>query len=386
LNARAFTVGSDVAFGSGEYKPGSLIGDALIAHELAHVVQQGGAPGGTVARSRDSSELEADADLSAAGAIGLLFGTAAAFLGSGARPRRRSGLRLQRCGKSEHQKEVERLGDVQLGFMEQQRKAEEEKRKKQAEEDAKKKGLPPPVAPPKVELEDVVKDKEEKHALKGTATTEWDNADQPKWKKRATDAWNAVVASVKGTELESVAKGVDFKFDPAKALTEGFYAQQSGHTLIVGMSWVRFAEMDPKNAWENLAHEMAGHFQYGRTYSDEIIQAALSKIPRAQRDRITADTQKFFEAYQYPETEIYASLWQRRYRVPVAGAELPSGGIHPDENIVKRLNVMKDALAPEVAKAVLLELKRRVDANDQILKRDKDFFVAKVKEVFKYDI
>ncbi|MGB8218590.1 MAG: DUF4157 domain-containing protein [Candidatus Methanoperedens sp.] len=40
LNARAFTVGSDVAFGSGEYAPGTPVGDKLLAHELAHVVQQ----------------------------------------------------------------------------------------------------------------------------------------------------------------------------------------------------------------------------------------------------------------------------------------------------------------------------------------------------------
>ena len=40
LNARAFTLGSDIAFGASEYQPGTPIGDALIAHELAHVVQQ----------------------------------------------------------------------------------------------------------------------------------------------------------------------------------------------------------------------------------------------------------------------------------------------------------------------------------------------------------
>jgi hypothetical protein len=47
---------------------------------------------------------------------------------------------------------------------------------------------------------------------------------------------------------------------------------------------------------------------------------------------------------------------------------------------------MQDVLHPEVALAVLKELKRRVDENDQILKRDKDFYVAKVKEVFGYDL
>ncbi len=42
LNAKAFTLGSDIVFGSGQYEPGTAEGDRLLAHELAHVVQQGG--------------------------------------------------------------------------------------------------------------------------------------------------------------------------------------------------------------------------------------------------------------------------------------------------------------------------------------------------------
>jgi hypothetical protein len=45
LAARAFTIGSDVAFAPGEYRPHSHEGRRLLAHELAHVIQQsGGAP------------------------------------------------------------------------------------------------------------------------------------------------------------------------------------------------------------------------------------------------------------------------------------------------------------------------------------------------------
>jgi uncharacterized protein DUF4157 len=388
LNARAFTIGSDIAFGPGEYQPGTPVGDALIAHELAHVVQQSGGGNGSSPQSKGDQAhdaLEDEADVSAVGAVLSAWGGARGKLedlGRNAMPRVRSGLRLQRCSKSPHEKEVERLGNLQYGFMEEKRKAEVARLKKEAEEDAKKKGLPPPVTEPKVDIGDIVKKDQEKHALKGSPTTEWDTADQPAWFKRADAAWAAVVASVKGTELESVAKGVEFKFKPKEAFEGGFYAQQSGHELRVGMSWVRFAEQDPKNVWENLAHEMAGHFEYGETYASEIMDSALSRLSDADRKRVIGDPQKFFEAYEYPETEIYASLWQRRYRVPVAGPERPSGGIHPDKNIVKRLNVMLEVLHPEVAKAVLKELKRRVDANPQILQRDKDFFVAKVKEVF----
>ncbi len=44
INARAFTVGHDVVFGSGEYYSGGSSGKKLLAHELTHVVQQHGGP------------------------------------------------------------------------------------------------------------------------------------------------------------------------------------------------------------------------------------------------------------------------------------------------------------------------------------------------------
>ena len=43
LNARAFTTGKDIYFKGGEYQPESPAGQKLLAHELAHVVQQGAA-------------------------------------------------------------------------------------------------------------------------------------------------------------------------------------------------------------------------------------------------------------------------------------------------------------------------------------------------------
>jgi hypothetical protein len=93
LNAHAFTIGSDIAFGPGEYQPGTVVGDALIAHELAHVMQQGGSAS-QPQRKEDSSELDADANRSALGAMVSLAGGAAV---PQTKPRRRSGLSLQRC-------------------------------------------------------------------------------------------------------------------------------------------------------------------------------------------------------------------------------------------------------------------------------------------------
>ena len=45
MRARAYTSGSHIVFGSGEYAPQTPGGEKLLAHELAHVVQQGTASG-----------------------------------------------------------------------------------------------------------------------------------------------------------------------------------------------------------------------------------------------------------------------------------------------------------------------------------------------------
>ncbi|MBN1204063.1 MAG: DUF4157 domain-containing protein [Myxococcaceae bacterium] len=42
LHARAFTLGSDIAFAPGQYTPGTVAGRRLLAHELTHVLQQTG--------------------------------------------------------------------------------------------------------------------------------------------------------------------------------------------------------------------------------------------------------------------------------------------------------------------------------------------------------
>lgn len=43
VNAAAYTVGSNIVFGAGQYAPDTAVGRRLLAHELTHVAQQGGA-------------------------------------------------------------------------------------------------------------------------------------------------------------------------------------------------------------------------------------------------------------------------------------------------------------------------------------------------------
>jgi hypothetical protein len=67
VQARAFTTGSDIYFGAGEYSPSSASGQQLLAHELRHVQQQRGAPTtGELRVSEPGDALERDAETIAA--------------------------------------------------------------------------------------------------------------------------------------------------------------------------------------------------------------------------------------------------------------------------------------------------------------------------------
>jgi Domain of unknown function (DUF4157) len=96
LSARAFAVGSDVAFAASEYRPGSLTGDLVLAHELAHVIAQRHGVSGS------AEALEADADRAAVRAVapGVEAGPLLDRLRRGTTApaaRESGGLRLQRC-------------------------------------------------------------------------------------------------------------------------------------------------------------------------------------------------------------------------------------------------------------------------------------------------
>jgi uncharacterized protein DUF4157/putative RNase toxin 4 of polymorphic toxin system len=58
IHARAFTVGNQIVFGSGQYAPDTAEGRRLIAHELTHTIQQGGTNTRQVQRSPWSQSKE----------------------------------------------------------------------------------------------------------------------------------------------------------------------------------------------------------------------------------------------------------------------------------------------------------------------------------------
>lgn len=84
VGAKAYTIGQDIHFSAGRYDPSSRTGQSLLAHEVAHTVQQAGGAARRqnkleVSSSGDSAELEADAAAEA-----MVEGRAAAVSGASA--------------------------------------------------------------------------------------------------------------------------------------------------------------------------------------------------------------------------------------------------------------------------------------------------------------
>lgn len=105
MNARAFTVGNHIAFAPGEHQPGTLIGDALLAHELAHTLQQSnGESGNTQMKGGENhSGLEDEADQAAVGAVVSKWSdhqVEASDIPKRAMPKLKTGLKLQACRRT----------------------------------------------------------------------------------------------------------------------------------------------------------------------------------------------------------------------------------------------------------------------------------------------
>jgi hypothetical protein len=87
VNARAYTVGQDIAFASGQYSPHSHAGSHLLAHELAHTIQQSGlqrsADGVNTSYDAEYQRLEHEADSAAAA---VTQGASPAVMGQALRP------------------------------------------------------------------------------------------------------------------------------------------------------------------------------------------------------------------------------------------------------------------------------------------------------------
>ncbi|MEO8687833.1 MAG: DUF4157 domain-containing protein [Solirubrobacteraceae bacterium] len=112
-DAAAFAVGNEIVLGEQAGAPGTVAGDALLAHELAHVAQQRGAEETVQAKSLGAAAggaLERDADRSALKALSALWGN----VKQNAMPALKSGVQLSRCPQK-IESVNERAGDTESG-------------------------------------------------------------------------------------------------------------------------------------------------------------------------------------------------------------------------------------------------------------------------------
>lgn len=102
LDAHAFAVGQQIAFAPGEFAPGTLRGEVMLAHELAHTLQQRGSRSAEsrAETGRGSAALEREADQAAVAVGAHLAGLTAASDRARIPAVASGGLRLQRCDTS----------------------------------------------------------------------------------------------------------------------------------------------------------------------------------------------------------------------------------------------------------------------------------------------
>ncbi len=99
MNAKAFTVGNHIAFGSGEHKPGTLVGDALMAHELAHVIQQKEEPQNIVRHKNNLPDALFENDADSSTYDFLMNQTLQSGQKKSIRPKMKSRLSIRSCSK-----------------------------------------------------------------------------------------------------------------------------------------------------------------------------------------------------------------------------------------------------------------------------------------------
>jgi hypothetical protein len=117
LGAKAFASGSNIVFAQGEYRPHTASGKALLAHELAHVVQQtrnGGAPWNPA-----YSDTEADAAGQLVGKDGTVsIKTAAPMSSPQMKPAKKTHTQVIRDGRFLRVVEIDEQGRIVRGLAE----------------------------------------------------------------------------------------------------------------------------------------------------------------------------------------------------------------------------------------------------------------------------
>ncbi len=178
------------------------------------------------------------------------------------------------------------------------------------------------------------------------------------------------------TRAEAAGGGIRWK--PERTEELGAYAyNDGGERLGVGRDWLERAELDLPNVYDNIAHELGGHQEYGRPASRDVVEGTLAGLDPAERAIATSGPKSVHSAYAYMETEIYAELREFAYRRPDSGGDDPE-----TSGVEKELKKIKDAFEPTVAESIVLGLRRRVQLDARITDGARALLDRKIRVVF----
>lgn len=214
----------------------------------------------------------------------------------------------------------------------------------------------------------------------GGSRSTWDDLDletQRDWRRRAREAISAVIASLRGTELEPIVVRSELVFVPEEAERLNAYAYVSGgNRLYFGRSWVIDAEENVRDVWQSIAHELGGHEEFGSTWSWEIMRAAVAGLTPEERAEALGSAHSLYSAYGYLETEIYAELRELPHRIET------SGGDQPHMDVRRQLGRLRDAFGPTVARQIALRLYYRILDDPRVAVSARRLLYDAVQEIF----
>lgn len=184
----------------------------------------------------------------------------------------------------------------------------------------------------------------------------------------------ASIPQIRAMITNAIAHGGGIRFNEEACEMNGAFAYSNGtNWLTVGIDFVRAAEANLTYVYANISHEI-GHDEYENTQLDAVMNQATTP---AERSAAAASGNSLHSAYGYLETEIYGELREHRYWIP---GHNPTDD--PDVDIEAKLRQIALAVAPTVARPLLLAFRNRISRDANILPAARTLFDTKLRLVF----
>lgn len=166
--------------------------------------------------------------------------------------------------------------------------------------------------------------------------------------------------------------GGGFVWAPAATLRiNGFAFSRVDWKLYCGTEFVETAEKDIGRIWGSVAHEMAGHVQYGKeALGADIMTGAVAGMSSENAAGATGGN-SIKSGYGYMETELFAELYEASHEdednptdrpFEVGVRELPGGGVrYRMADVQAQLEGIRSAFEPSIATGLIRSVALRVE-------------------------